>query len=247
MIDLQTKISVAKIAPERSEVLKRQGVESSAVLSERILNLADEALAAYSELAKPIAIIREISHQDYEPILAGNGQNEPTIPLSTIWSRAEGLALYALTIGAGISKKIEDLFSVRDFALAAMLDTTASAAAEHAVEYLEGLLTDKLGEDNKSGQAVLAYAPGYCGWHISAQKKLFAYLDPGRIGIQLNDSCLMTPLKSTSGVLLTGAPEIHVFPNNFPFCDKCDTLSCRTRIARIMSSVVPGNPGEECP
>ena len=54
-----------------------------------------------------------------------------------------------------------------------------------------------------------------------------------RIGIELSDSCLMSPLKSVSGVLVAGPAEIHDFENDFEFCLDCTTWECRDRIASI--------------
>ncbi|MFQ5822943.1 MAG: vitamin B12 dependent-methionine synthase activation domain-containing protein [bacterium] len=81
---------------------------------------------------------------------------------------------------------------------------------------------------------VLSYSPGYCGWHISGQKKLFQYLHPERIGISLNDSFLMSPLKSVTGVLVSGKKDIHFFESNYSFCRFCKTKSCRARMKRVL-------------
>jgi hypothetical protein len=76
---------------------------------------------------------------------------------------------------------------------------------------------------------VLLYSPGYCGWHISGQKKLFEFLRPERIDIRLNERFLMIPLKSISGVLVAGAAEIHHISERYPFCDHCQSPTCRER------------------
>jgi hypothetical protein len=81
--------------------------------------------------------------------------------------------------------------------------------------------------------AVLGYSPGYCGWHISGQKKLFASLKPRKIGISLNEGFLMTPLKSVSGVLVGGKREIHLFTPNYSFCKSCKTHSCLPRMKEL--------------
>ena len=80
---------------------------------------------------------------------------------------------------------------------------------------------------------VLRYSPGYCGWHISGQRRLFDYLDPGQIGITLRESFLMDPLKSVSGVLIAGPREIHRFTDDYDFCDQCDTRGCRQRLRAL--------------
>jgi len=83
------------------------------------------------------------------------------------------------------------------------------------------------------GAAVLGYSPGYCGWHISGQRRLFERLGPGEIGISLNDSCLMRPLKSVSGVLVAGAAPIHRFRPEFTCCAECATRLCVPRMRSV--------------
>jgi hypothetical protein len=87
---------------------------------------------------------------------------------------------------------------------------------------------------------IMRYSPGYCGWHISAQKKLFEYLKPKEIGISLLESYLMTPLKSITGVLIAGKRTIHIFNADFPFCSKCKNHSCQNRIKQLFTD--EGNP-----
>ena len=42
---------------------------------------------------------------------------------------------------------------------------------------------------------------GYGDFKLEEQRRLFAILDPGRIGIELNPSCIMIPEKSVSGIV----------------------------------------------
>jgi len=112
-----------------------------------------------------------------------------------------------------------------------------SLAAENATEaYEEHFACNNSKEENTSREyAVLSYSPGYCGWHLSGQEKLFQFLHPERIGISLNDSYLMTPLKSITGVLVGGKKEIHIFKSNYPFCSYCKDRSCAERITKLKS------------
>jgi hypothetical protein len=43
----------------------------------------------------------------------------------------------------------------------------------------------------------------------------------------------MQPLKSVSGVLVVGPPEVHAFQPEFACCDACRTRLCRHRIATL--------------
>ncbi|MFC1661862.1 vitamin B12 dependent-methionine synthase activation domain-containing protein, partial [Gemmatimonadota bacterium] len=139
------------------------------------------------------------------------------------------------TLGESISQKINELFRINEPALGCMLDGIASERADTAANLLgQTFLVSLVGEgEADTATRVLPYSPGYCGWHITGQRKLFAFLDPGLIDIELSDSCLMSPLKSVSGVLVAGPPEIHVFENDFGFCLDCATWECRERIASI--------------
>ena len=90
------------------------------------------------------------------------------------------LALFALTMGEEVSINIETLFQKNDFPIVYMLDTIASLAADNAAELYQGKYMKSLTEENYDTveNYVLAYSPGYCGWHISGQKKKFEYLKP---------------------------------------------------------------------
>ncbi len=93
------------------------------------------------------------------------------------------------------------------------------------------------GTDHRAARpAVLPYSPGYCGWDLSGQRQLFAQLQPDAIGISLNDSCLMQPMKSVSGVFVAGEGEIHEFVNEYDFCSLCTTMACRRRLKSLTAA-----------
>ena len=222
-------------APSPDAVLRTQGVPEGHQVSELVADLVEKARQLYESLAQPRGILSNISLAEFQEVYEGAGQNAVPAPLPGIVEKAEGLALFAATLGEPVCRKIGDLFKGNDPALGCMLDGIASQRADDAStqlgqHFLDSLLPD--GEANEETR-VLAYSPGYCGWHVSGQTKLFAFLEPGQIDIQLNDSCLMSPLKSVSGVLVAGPPEIHAFDNDFDFCLECATWECRTRIASI--------------
>jgi hypothetical protein len=110
-------------------------------------------------------------------------------------------------------------------------------AADKAAAFVEQRFAHSLAECGWSlgSGAALRYSPGYCGWHISGQKKLFEYLKPQQIGLMLRPSYLMEPLKSVSGVVLAGPREMHEFDPSFPSCSTCKTYSCRDRIRDLFA------------
>ncbi len=220
---------IKDIQPEKDIVFKEFGIPKIDFVSEKIQRLYSEAIKIFREKLKPLAIYSEISKEEFEIILKGEGNNSAETPVEQIFPKADNLSLFALTMGKEVSEKIETLFKENDFALGSMLDNIASLAADNAVKKLEILNTEKHRMHRKE-ILTLAYSPGYCGWDISGQKKLFGFLHPEKIGITLNDSFLMIPLKSVSGVLIAGKKSIHKFKNNFSFCSLCKTKSCLERM-----------------
>ena len=234
----RVQINIDEIIPASKDVLNHQGIPEDAVIPDHIISLFEDAIRVFKEKVNPVAIIKKITVNEFDNIFEGEKKNEDQAPLENIYPRSDNLALFALTIGSEIVDTINDLFNKKDFAPGAMLDSVASMAADKSVEVLESYLYNNLSERNltKNGSIVLGYSPGYCGWDLSGQKKLFGYLNPGEIGITLNDSYLMSPLKSVSGVLVHGDKEIHVFESSFTFCSYCKNQTCHDRIEKIYNS-----------
>ncbi len=228
-------IPVSRIKPSREDVLEAQGIDRGVEPSEKILALYEDAMTWIELLTEPTAIIQKICMEEFYKVYAGSGQNAADTPLKKIVPLASTLAFGAATLGQSISRKISDLFDKNDFALASMLDAAASIGADNCGRFMEEALRRELQRraPNLVDLTVMLYSPGYCGWHISGQEALFESLQPGNIGIQLNDSFLMDPLKSLSGLLVAGEPDIHRFVNDYPFCGDCRNHTCVRRMKQL--------------
>lgn len=224
-----------QVAPEREPVFASQGIPVGESYTEALDALYAEAVSLYSATARPLAVMEEISKADFEFVYHGEGRNEPDTPVGDVFPRADDLSLFVVTLGERISKAIDDRFSSRDFALACMLDSVASAAADATAEVVECRFQEALAERGRLAptDGVLRYSPGYCGWHVSGQKRLFEFLKPERIGVSLRESSLMEPLKSVSGVLIAGPREIHQFSPTYYVCEQCTTQECQERMRKL--------------
>ena len=186
--------------------------------------------------ACPRCVIQTVDLKTFSRLYEGEGKNDRDTPLEMIIERSGNLALFAVTLGQPITDTVAQLFSEHDYLTATLLDAMASLLAEGLVESLEARFARHLAERGGHSTA-LGYSPGYCGWHVSGQKALFSILKPEKIGVSLGTSCMMRPLKSVSGILVAGGPEVHDFDTIYTCCSGCDTLECRECIARISCPV----------
>lgn len=228
-------ITIDHATPSAETVIRAQGIPRSVTPDERTVRLAQEAIAVYRSKAKPIGVITEVSKEDFEATYTGEGSNDPSSPVQPIFRQADDLALFAVTIEEELCEEISRQFSIGEYALGSMIDTVASEGTEMTAQAVEDFYRGHLQAINRfdSGSGILRFSPGYCGWHISGQKKLFQSLHPEDIGIELNQSYLMRPIKSISGIIITGKNEIFRFDDSFSFCADCATHSCRERIEAI--------------
>ena len=203
--------------------------------SNRHLGWAEEASLRFRQMARPVAVVRAVDAEYFSRVFAGEGLNESPNPLEAVYPRALRLAVFALTLGKAVSEEIGSLFAHGYEVEGVFLDAVASRAAENAAEQLglQWLGALKLGGGVPEASVVLGYSPGYCGWHLSGQKKLLERAGAAEIGITLNDSSLMDPLKSVSGVFAAGGWEIFADGEDYPFCGVCATPTCRERRRRI--------------
>lgn len=230
-------IPIVDLTPSPEEVLEQQGVPPGTPVRTDIDAICAEALGLLNETATPAAVTSGISLKEFEEVFDGEGKNEADTPVGEIFDQAEHILMFALTLGKETSSRIDALFQTSDYALGCMLDAAASVTADKAAAFVEQRFAQSLAEcgwNRKSG-AALRYSPGYCGWHISGQWKLFEYLKPQQIGLTLRPSYLMEPLKSVSGVVLAGPKEMHEFDPSFPSCSTCETYSCRDRIRALFA------------
>jgi hypothetical protein len=228
-------LTTRKLLPEPRDVLAAQGVPPGAPVSSRLEALVEDALALLSESAEPKGVIEPIPAEEFAAVLQGMGQNAEDPVVGWIYPRADGLALFAATLGPRVTDEIQDLFATDDVPLAVSLDAAASRMAENAAGALSKTFSKRIAHDtDRTGEIhVLGYSPGYCGWHVTGQHALFRRLRPERIGITLADSALMHPLKSVSGVLIAGGAALHTFETGFTYCSACRDKSCVARMRSL--------------
>lgn len=226
------RFAAREVVPDPGVVLLRAGIPAGIEPSARTRRLLDAAERHFLALAEPRGIVAELPPAACAEVVRASGRDEPETVLGRVLPLAEATALFAATLGEPLCAQIGSLTAGEDLPLGFMLDALASEAADGLGWRLGALWRERLVGAGPTSAAtrVLPYSPGYCGWHVRGQEALFRALPPDPVGIVLNASCLMSPLKSVSGVLVAAAPEAHRFQPDFPFCAACATHECRARM-----------------
>jgi hypothetical protein len=216
-------------AAEATKTLEpRPGTETEAMLAATLAS----ARTAFLETAAPRGVFKEIDADEFEAVYRGRGDNDEPSPVQEVAAGSQFLALFAVTLGEAVSSRIRDLFAARELAEGYLLDQIASFTADALAQASARRFEAAVGAP---GLAVLPYSPGYCGWAVSGQHALFGRLRPDEIGITVNDSALMQPVKSVSGVLIAAPVAVHTFEPRFACCAACTTMECSERIASLLS------------
>jgi hypothetical protein len=138
-----------------------------------------------------------------------------------------GGVIFICTAGPGIGERSRDLMAAGDFMEGYILDVLGSVTVESAIDKIQDILATEL--EGKGLKVTNRYSPGYCGWALSEQQKLFSLFPEGHCGIKLSDSCLMEPVKSVSGVIGYGT---HV-KRHLHECQLCELETCIYRKIRM--------------
>ncbi|MGH7276420.1 MAG: hypothetical protein ACREIY_05255 [Candidatus Rokuibacteriota bacterium] len=211
------------------EVLRFQGYKKGGEApGADVRALFDEALALGRRLMQPRAAVRwaGVARRSQDEIEAGGVAL--TIPeIGTLWGPVEHVVGAICTIGAGIERRVAELWEARELPLAAMLDSVGSGAVESLAEYVNDALCQ---EGIARGLRVTnRISPGYARWDVAQQSELFRLCPGGAIGVTLNAASFMTPLKSIS--LLAGAGAAARVDHYFSQCARCWMRDCAFRRA----------------
>jgi len=219
---------------DRDEVLRFQGYKPGRdVPTADVLALFEAALALGEALVRPRVVYRAVPAIAGSDEIAAAGERLRIPAIGRLWGRIEAVGAAIVTVGDPIEERVRTLFDARELPLAVMLDSVGSAAAESLAEYANDLLCQAA---LPAGLRVTnRVSPGYAGWDTAEQRALFR-LCPGRpIGVELNEACFMTPVKSISFLVGVGL-EARV-DHYFTQCRRCWMADCAYRRAPAATTV----------
>lgn len=132
-------------------------------------------------------------------------------------------ASFVVSAGIEFDKYINRFKANGDIVSEFLAYSIGTEIAEAAVRYVSGKIAEDAAAMNMG--YTHSYSPGYCSWHVREQENLFKILPEKPCGINLNESNLMFPEKSVSGIIGLGAGVIPTSNS----CDICGLKSCYKR------------------
>jgi hypothetical protein len=138
--------------------------------------------------------------------------------------RSQSFAIFVATAGEEFERWAKQLNDEGDMLRTVIADCLGTIVAEKAADAMEVALQQSM--DAKGWLHTNRYSPGYCGWHVSEQQRLFSLMPDERpCGVTLTESSLMLPIKSVSGVIGLG-PDVR---HQDYTCGLCSYADCFRR------------------
>ena len=138
---------------------------------------------------------------------------------------SDSIAVFAVTAGPGPGEKTRSLMMEGDPLKGYICDVIGSEIVEAAADLMQEDLKVSMMKDGR--KITNRFSPGYCGWDVSEQHKLFSLMPYNYCGIQLTPSALMEPVKSVSGFIGIGE-KVRFLPYTCSLCDMKDCIYRRT-------------------
>ena len=134
--------------------------------------------------------------------------------------RSGSAALFICTAGPEIGIRSRNAMKEGDLLEGYIYDVIGSEAVEAATDLMQIGMEADLALTGK--RITNRFSPGYCGWNVAEQHKLFSLMPDNFCGIRLTESALMDPVKSVSGIIGIGE-NVKKLPYT---CSLCDLKDC---------------------
>ncbi len=159
-------------------------------------------------------------------LVANSIELSPGRKITSYLRNAEYGALFIATVGDGLEKMGQNELLHGDLLKGYYLDLLGSLTVEKLMDKFQNEFAAEL--KNEGLQITNRYSPGYCEWLVSDQQQLFELIKQNRCGVRLNDSALMQPMKSISGIIGIGK-QVKFQKHS---CDICNNENCVYRFVR---------------
>lgn len=167
----------------------------------------------------------------HERVILADGTRIGGGPVVEVVRGAEVLILAVCTVGPEVDAHIKRHQQAGGLFQMMILDELASWGVDQIRQGLFADLRESL-KAERDWRVSAVLSPGESAWTVADQATIFRLLDASAIGVALNDSMLMTPLKSLSMLMGAGSQPMGV--EGLTNCDFCSIKeTCRYRHSAV--------------
>jgi hypothetical protein len=231
LIDTNPDIDV-----QESEFKRLLGYPNGYELDGRSRELADWARQWYGEHGRPWTYVREangLSTNDGHVRIDGAVFSSKRLHSQMAYAIADNAVLVAVSAGKQCEEKAQQLWQEEKPDEYFFLEIYGSAVTEHLIATASFRVCEWA--DQHKMAALPHYSPGYSGWDISDQKRIFDLIQQKRSfefpeEIQVLDTGMLQPKKSLLAVFgITSHLDKVRRPTELIPCENCCLLSCQYR------------------
>lgn len=197
-------------------------------LDEKMKALAEDMLEKAQRLVKLVFAyaVHAVEFNDLQKGSRLKSGSYVEVPEEEKDPEAVSLAAVVCTLGPQLENETHRLMQNSELLTAMFLDAAGVAQLEMLAHHARRHIKRQAANDNL--YTGCPFGPGYNGLPLDSQNCLFAHVDAQRIGVRLNQSGVMLPMKSISFWLRItrdkNAAEDHGYK-----CRKCDMQNCLYR------------------
>ena len=223
---LEVEIEAGKLTVDLNQVLRGLSMTRSDA-DEYLISLIQNLNITCKELAQPRAGFSICNDPEFvlesKTLKIADKEFQLGKIITAMLKKSQAVVFFIATIGVEVEALSKKYMRNGDALEGYIVDLIGSELAESATDYLHSYL-EKLVAAEGYGLSN-RYSPGYCNWPVSDQQHLFSLMQKVNCGVTINDSSLMSPVKSVSGILGIGKGMKRVDYK----CRLCDDDKCILR------------------
>lgn len=226
--------TAADLTLDPAEILRMQGYRDPDLASPAVREILEACRAEGRSLLRPQVWHRRVGIADMAGarVRVEDGPAFTSKGLARVLGASRELVVFLVTVGPALEEAVQRKTADGDYPDALMLDAVGSVAVEDLADRVQRAVE----ADARAIQAGCSnrYCPGYGDWDVREQAPLFDLLrgDDAPLTVTLNESYLMNPLKSLSGVIGLGGGVHRIAESPCHLCAKPNCLMRRAPVRR---------------
>jgi len=214
--------------PDRNDVLRILGYKDVKTVPSEVLGELETVIEKVGEIIIPRVFYRTFgftADEGSEKLITDSGKALTGEYVYNSLKTADYLIVAVSTLGAGMDRLCSQYFEEKDYPKGMMVDAIGISML-NTLNYTFRCEMQKEAEIKGLGVS-RKLCPGTHNWNLSDQRVIFELLEKDISGLHLNDSFMISPMKSDTSVLGAGA---GMGSNTSHDCENCGLKHCQFRM-----------------